>query len=633
MDYRVAHAGGVDARHRRRYPRWALRVVGTDVVVVERGVAGHKEHRLIVRAGVGRSTMRRWVVAAVRTVLDARLRAAFASLSEDLDPQLRPSDRADFQANGALGLAKRLGRPPAEVAAEVVAAADLAGICARVEVSGPGFINLVLDDDFVTAELESMAADGQLGIDRAERPRTVVVDYSAPNVAKEMHVGHLRSTIIGDALCRTLELAGHVAVRENHVGDWGTPFGMLIEHLLDLGEQEAVEELSVGDLDGFYRQARTAFDADPGFQDRARRRVVLLQQGDPETLRLWQVLVRESVHYFDDVYGKLDVLLTDDDVVGESFYNPMLGTVVDDLRTKGLLVESDGALCVFPPGFTNRDGDPLPLIVQKSDEGFGYAATDLAAIRDRVDRIGADAIWYVVGAPQAQHFAMCIAVARMAGWLPEHVAAEHVSFGNVLGPDGKMFRTRAGDTVKLVDLVDEAVHRAAAAVAQRNPELAPEGRALVARAVGVGAVKYADLSTDRVKDYVFDWDRMLAFDGNTAPYLQYAHARICSIFRRAGGRPAAGGAVVLGHPAERALAMALLAFPDALSSTLDGCAPNRLCAYLFDLASAFTTFYENCPVLQADEPTRSSRLALADTTARVLARGLGALGITAPESM
>jgi arginyl-tRNA synthetase len=464
----------------------------------------------------------------------------------------------------------------------------------------------------------------------------VVVDYSAPNVAKEMHVGHLRGTVIGDALCRMLAFVGHDVRRENHIGDWGTPFGMLIEHLVDLGEEKAVHELSVGDLDTFYRSARAAFDEDESVRERSRQRVVLLQSGDEETLRLWHVLVAESVRYFDDVYAKLGVLLTDDDIVGESFYNPLLADVVSDLDALGLLVESDGARCVFPPGFLNRQGDPLPLIVQKSDGGFGYAATDLAAIRDRVTRLDADRMLYVVGSPQAQHLAMVFATAALAGWLPEGVTAEHVSFGSVQGADHKILRTRAGDRIRLVDLLDEAVQRAGEAVAEKNPELDPATRQSVARMLGIGAIKYADLSTDRSRDYVFDWERMLAFEGNTAPYLQYAHARIRSIFRRAeleaSTEPLTGAAPA--EPAERDLALALLGFADAVSSTLAATNPSRLCAYLFDLATTFSGFYENCPVLKA--PTaelRTSRLALSDLTARVLARGLALLGIEAPDQM
>jgi len=576
-------------------------------------------------------------MAATRTVIEQRLRAAFDTLEPGADPVLRASDHADLQANGALGLAKRLGRNPREVAEAVVAAAALDDVCRRVEVSGPGFINLVLSDTFLADQVAALASDARFGVPVAAPPETVVVDYSAPNVAKEMHVGHLRSTIIGDALVRILEFCGHAVVRENHVGDWGTPFGMLIEHLLDLGEENAVEELSVGDLDTFYRQARASFDADEAFQERSRRRVVLLQGGDEETLRLWRVLVAQSVRYFDEVYAKLDVLLTDDDVVGESFYNPMLGEVLRELDDAGLVVDSDGAQCVFPPGFTNRQGDPLPLIVRKSDEGYGYAATDLAAIADRVRRLGADRVLYVVGAPQAQHFAMCFATAALAGWVKGPGVLVHVAFGSVLDAERKMFRTRAGDTVKLADLLDQAVARADAAVAQRDPDLPEADRTAVARMLGIGAVKFADLSTDRVKDYVFDWDRMLAFEGSTGPYLQYAHARIRSIFRRLdpGDEGAwAAAPVSLVEPAERALVLALLGFPDAVAATLEGWAPSRLCAYLYDLASAFTTFYETCPVLKAPtDDLRRSRLRLADLTARALAQGLALLGIAAPDQM
>jgi arginyl-tRNA synthetase len=568
-----------------------------------------------------------------KTVLETRLQSAFDALEAGADPVLRPSDHADFQANGALALAKRLGRNPKELAAHIVGAAALDDLCETVEVSGPGFINLTLSGTFIADQLSALAADPRLGVAEAD-PQTVVVDYSGPNVAKEMHVGHLRGTVIGDALSRMLTFVGYDVRRENHIGDWGTPFGMLIEHLVDLGEESAVRELSVGDLDTFYRQARTSFDADEMFRDRSRQRVVLLQSGDEETLRLWRILVAESVRYFDEVYAKLGVLLTDDDIVGESFYNAMLTDVVTDLDALGLLVESDGALCVFPPGFTNRNGDPLPLIVQKSDGGFGYAATDLAGIRDRVTRLGADRILYVVGSPQAQHLEMCFAAATMAGWLHDGQAA-HVSFGSVLDSDRKMFRTRSGERVRLVDLLDEAVERAGAAVAEKNPDIDAASREAVAQMLGIGAIKYADLSTDRARDYVFDWERMLAFEGNTAPYLQYAHARIRSIFRRGHvDVPPPGQALMLTEPAERELALTLLGFAEAVASSLSAWNPSRLCTYLFDLATTFTGFYETCPVLKAPtDEQRASRLALSDLTARVLAQGLGLLGIAAPDQM
>ncbi len=556
--------------------------------------------------------------------------AAFGSVQEGADPVVRVSDRADYQANGAMAIAKTLGRNPRDLAEEVAGMLRGNPLFAKVEVAGPGFINLDLSASAVIAGLEAMAQSHTLGIDRAPKSKTVVIDYSSPNVAKEMHVGHLRSTVIGDSLCRLFELTGNHVVRRNHIGDWGTPFGMLIEHLLDLGEESAVSELGMGDLDGFYRQARTKFDADGHFRERSRQRVVALQGGDEETLRLWRVLVAESIRYFDTVYQALNVGLQEGDVRGESFYNDQLDAVVRDLGAKGLIVVSDGASCVFPPGFTNRDGEPLPLIVRKSDEGYGYAATDLAAIRDRIDDVGADLMLYVVGAPQEQHFAMIFAVATMAGWLTESVEAVHVSFGNVLGPDRKMFKTRSGETVKLKALLDEGIERSRAALIERGERLDID---LIASQVAMGAIKYADLSTDRQRDYIFDWDRMLAFEGNTGPYLQYAHARIRSIFRRIedGSAP---GPISLTEPQERALAMQLLALPGVIQSAIETYSPSKLCTYLFDLAQSFTAFYEACPVLKAqDQALRSSRLSLCELTASTLRVGLSALGIDAPEQM
>jgi arginyl-tRNA synthetase len=578
-------------------------------------------------------------VPGVYQTLHDRLREAFESVAPGADPVLRPSTRPgiDFQANGAMALAKRLGSNPAQLAGDAVGAARLDDICSKVEVSPQGFINLTVDDGFLAGAVQQQAADERLGVSPSADPRTVIVDYSSPNVAKEMHAGHLRTTIIGDALCRMLTFVGERVIRENHVGDWGTPFGMLIEHLLDLGEENAAHELSVGDLDAFYRQARAAFDASPEMQERSRRRVVLLQSGDPETLRLWRVLVDASVAYFDEVYRALGVLLTDDDIFGESFYNPQLSTVVEELDRKGLLQESEGALCVFPEGFTNREGEPLPLIVQKSDGGYGYAATDLAAVRDRFGRLGADLALYVVGAPQAQHLAMCFEAGREAGWIPQGKEAVHVAFGSILGSDRRMFRSRSGDSVKLIEVLDEAVARAAAVV-EESTTLEPEERKEVARMVGIGAVKYADLSTDRIRDYVFDWDRMLAFEGNTGPYLQYARVRCLSIFRRGeiDPEPYANGSVpvILGDPAERDLALRLSAFPEALQSSLETWSPHKLCTYLFELAGAYTTFFETCPVLKAPDPSiRDSRLALCGITAAVLGAGLAVLGIETPERM
>jgi arginyl-tRNA synthetase len=576
--------------------------------------------------------------------LDAALRSAVAAAfpeAADADPVVRPATDVrfgDYQANGAMGLAKRLGgRPPREVAQAVAANldAEAAGIEAP-EVAGPGFLNLRFTPAWLSARASELLGDPRLGIAPDEKAARVVVDYSAPNVAKEMHVGHLRSTIIGDALVRVLGFLGFDVVRQNHVGDWGTPFGMLIEHLLDLGEEEAASELSVGDLTAFYQQARKKFDEVQAFADRARQRVVLLQSGDEETRRLWNVLVDESKRYFNLVYRRLDVLLTDDDLAGESFYNALLGPTCDELEERGIAVASDGALCVFPPGFTNRDGGPMPLMVKKSDGGFGYDATDLAAVRYRTRDLDASYLVYVVGSPQSQHLELVFAGATLAGWLGgvTRRRAVHVGFGSVLGTDGKMLKTRTEGSTKLIDLLDEAVERAAAIVAERS-ELSQDEQALVAEAVGIGGVKYADLSSDRIRDYTFDYDRMLATDGNTAAYLQYAVARCRSILRKGeaeGAMPATSVAVV--EPAERSLALAVLRLDAAVRATADDLAPHKLAGHLFDLAQSFTSFYDACPVLKApDESTRGSRLALCLLTAEALALGLGLLGIPAPERM
>jgi arginyl-tRNA synthetase len=571
----------------------------------------------------------------LRARVQAAVRAAFGDEGVDADAMLHRSAHADYQADVALALAKRLKRNPRDVAGAIAAALPTDQVIAAAAVSGPGFINLTLQPDFLAGELQRMLADARLGSPAAAQPQTVVVDYSAPNVAKEMHVGHLRPTIIGDALVRLLEFQGHRVIRQNHIGDWGTPFGMLIEHLLD--ESSAHAESSVQQLNEFYRAARAKFDSDPTFADRARRRVVLLQGGDAETLALWRRLIEVSIQHFSTLYQRLDVTLRPDHVAGESHYNDDLSAVVQDLMDRGLARESAGAICVFPPGFTGRDNEPLPLIVRKQDGGYGYATTDLAALRYRVKTLGAQRVIYVVGAPQTQHLAMVFAAGRMAGWAGEGVRLEHVAFGSILGPDKKMLKSRSGEALTLVALVDEGIERASAAVKAKTTDLDAAAQQQIAEMIGVGAIKYADLSNDRIKDYVFDWNRMLAFDGNTAPYLMYAHARIKSILRKGqvseADVPALISKLEVREPEERALALQLLSFPVVVEKTGETLQPHRLCGHLYDLAQSFTAFFEKCPVLKSEEPIRSSRLALIAVTARVLAQGLHLLGIRAPEQM
>jgi len=573
--------------------------------------------------------------------------ASFGPDFSDADPLIRPSSFADFQANVALPLGKRLRRPPREVAGELAARLDVTDMCAEPQVSGPGFINFTLRDDWIAAQASLMLNDPRLGLAPVARPRTVVVEYSSPNVAKEMHVGHLRTTIVGDAIARVLEFAGHRVIRDNHVGDWGTPFGMLIEHLLDVGPDSAGAALLITDPNAFYQAGRRQFDTDPAFAERARSRLVRLQAGDPDTLAIWQRLVDISREYLHQVYARLRVSLTDDDIRGESFYNDMLADTVAALEERGIATVSEGALCAFPAGFTGREGRPLPLIIRKSDGGYNYATTDLAAVRYRVDKLSADRSIYVVGSEQALHFQMVFAVAREAGWIPEGASFEHAQIGMVLGQDGNRLRTREGETPKLSDLLQEGVDRARGILDELDAasRFEPAELDAVAEAVGIGAVKYADLSTARESAYLFDWDRMISFRGHTGPYLQYATARIRSIFRRAdagdgdaatgeaeAGARRAGVAVTAGP--ERALALRLLDFGAMVTQLGETAEPHRLCAYLFDVASLFTTFYEECPVLKAEpESLRTSRLALCALTLDVLTKGLTLLGVPIPDRM
>ena len=561
----------------------------------------------------------------------AALGTAFGEEYAAADPVIRPSQFADFQANAALALAKRLGENPRAVAQKIVDGLDLTDIAEAPEISGPGFVNVRLSSAWIGAQVDGL--DDRLGVPTQE-PQTIPVDYSAPNVAKEMHVGHLRTTVVGDALVRTLEHLGHRVIRQNHVGDWGTMFGMLIEHLLDVGEDSPDARLMVTDPNAFYAAANAEFQSDPEFAARARARVVKLQGGDEDTLRHWHELVGLSQQYFNRIYATLGVTLTDADLAGESTYNDELAGICDELEAQGIATISDGALCVFLDGYNGREGKPVPLIIRKSDGGYGYATTDLATIRRRVRDMKADRILYVIGVTQALHLNMVWDTARKAGWLPDDVEVVHVQIGSVLGEDRKLLRTRSGKPLKLMDLLDEAVSTARAVVDEARPDLSADVRSAIAPQVGIGAIKYADLSVAHDSDYVFDLDRMVSLTGNTGPYLQYAAARIRSIFRSAGLDPEQADApLVITEPAERALALALLDFGDVVVHVGDRLEPHRLCGYLFDLAQHFSAFYEQCPVLKADTEARASRLALCKATLAILDQGLDLLGIARPQQM
>ena len=539
-------------------------------------------------------------------------------------------------------LAGILKKAPQEIAKQIseLVASDLQSFAIVSSMSG--FVNITAKPEWLSKRLSILLADPRLGVSVDEK-KTFAVDYSAPNVAKEMHVGHLRSTVIGDTIVRMLEFKGHTVIRENHVGDWGTPFGMLIEHLLDLGEDRAANELGVGDLDSFYKQARSKFVSDEEFANRSRSRVVLLQGGDAETLRLWRILVDESMRYFNEVYSMLGVMLTDDDIRGESSYQELLPEVVERLRESGDLEESDGADVVFPGGWVNRDGEPLPMIIRKADGGYNYSTSDLACIIDRVERLGCDGFLYVVGTPQKQHFEMVFQVAKKAGFMSHNHQAVHVNFGSVLDTDGKVLKSREGEVIKLHDLLEEAIRRAEQSIDDKNPDLLGKEREEVARAVGIGAVKYADLSTERTKDYVFDWEKMLSFEGNTAPYLQYAYARISSIFRKWGGdreslttnfESLMESELSTLRGEEILLSRRLVEFPSILDDSVSTFSPHKLCKHLHSIASSFASFYENCAILKEDNEIISQRrLALCEVTSRELKHGLEMMGINVPERM
>ncbi|MFJ3228088.1 arginine--tRNA ligase [Streptomyces sp. NPDC086783] len=560
------------------------------------------------------------------------------------DPLLRRSDRADFQANGILALAKKAKANPRELATQVVARVESGSVIKDIEVSGPGFLNVTVTDAAITGNLAERDADteGRLGVPRAEHPGTTVIDYAQPNVAKEMHVGHLRSAVIGDAVVRMLEFTGESVVRRHHIGDWGTQFGMLIQYLIEHPHEldheggEVSGEEAMSNLNRLYKASRALFESDEEFKTRARRRVVDLQAGEPETLALWQRFVDESKIYFYSVFDKLDMEIQDADVVGESGYNDMLDETCRLLEESGVAVRSEGALCVFFDDVKGPDGNPVPLIVKKSDGGYGYAATDLSAIRDRVFNLKASTLIYVVDARQSLHFKMVFETARRAGWLNDDVKAHQLAFGTVLGKDGKPFKTREGETVRLVDLLDEAIERATAVVREKDTlgQLSEEDIAERGTQVGIGAVKYADLSTSANRDYKFDLDQMVSLNGDTSVYLQYAYARIQSIIRKAGDvAPVAHPELELA-PAERELGLHVDRFAETIAEAAAEYAPHKLAAYLYQLASLYTAFYDKCPVLKADTPAQvENRLFYCAVTARTLHQGMDLLGIRTPERL
>jgi arginyl-tRNA synthetase len=589
-------------------------------------------------------------------ILEERITAAMKVIAggQDCAAIVRPATDAkfgDYQANGVMALAKKLKTNPRKLAEEVVKNLDLSDICEPPEVAGPGFINLRLKAKFVAGELLEINKDATgLGVEKTTQLKTIVVDFSSPNIAKQMHVGHLRSTIIGDCICRMLETLGHKVIRQNHIGDWGTQFGMLINYMLHVHTAMRMEKVFgtkpedafvLEDMEQLYRHAKEEYDSDPKFAEGSREYVVGLQRGDPQVLRQWKEIVDLSLDECQKIYDSLGTTLKREHVCGESFYNNSLPIVVKDLKQAGLAEPSDGAVCVFPEGFKNKEGEPLPFIIQKSDGAYLYATTDLAALRYRVNELKADAIIYVTDSRQKLHFEMLFAVARMAGWVDDKIELTHVMFGSILGDDGTPLKTRSGENVKLKELLDEAVERAMAVVEEKNPELSLDEKKKIANAVGIGAVKYADYSNNRTSDYVFSFDKMLAMDGNTAPYMQYAYARIKSIERKAQSKDvdietelAGVKSLNLSDPAELELAKQLIRYGEAIQSAVADYRPNYLTAYLYELAQKFSAFYTNCPVLGAGPDKRPTRLLLCDLTARTIKHGLHELlGIEVVDQM
>ncbi|ENI3301526.1 arginine--tRNA ligase [Salmonella enterica] len=560
-----------------------------------------------------------------------------AGAPADCEPQVRQSAKVqfgDYQANGMMAVAKKLGMAPRQLAEQVLTHLDLSGIASKVEIAGPGFINIFLEPAFLAEQVQQALASDRLGVSQPTR-QTIVVDYSAPNVAKEMHVGHLRSTIIGDAAVRTLEFLGHHVIRANHVGDWGTQFGMLIAWL-EKQQQENAGDMALADLEGFYRDAKKHYDEDEAFAERARNYVVKLQSGDTYFREMWRKLVDITMTQNQITYDRLNVTLTRDDVMGESLYNPMLPGIVADLKAKGLAVESEGATVVFLDEFKNKEGDPMGVIIQKKDGGYLYTTTDIACAKYRYETLHADRVLYYIDSRQHQHLMQAWTIVRKAGYVPDSVPLEHHMFGMMLDKDGKPFKTRAGGTVKLADLLDEALERARRLVAEKNPDMSADELEKLANAVGIGAVKYADLSKNRTTDYIFDWDNMLAFEGNTAPYMQYAYTRVLSVFRKADidEQALASAPVIISEDREAQLAARLLQFEETLTVVAREGTPHVMCAYLYDVAGLFSGFYEHCPILSAEnDAIRNSRLKLAQLTAKTLKLGLDTLGIETVERM
>lgn len=540
----------------------------------------------------------------------------------------------DYQANGVMGVAKRLGTNPREFAQKVLDVLDLDGIASKTEIAGPGFINIFLSEEFLAKQAEAALADERLGVAK-EKQQNIVADYSAPNVAKEMHVGHLRSTIIGDAVVRTLEFLGHNVTRANHIGDWGTQFGMLIANLERIQKEKGEVSMELSDLEGFYRESKKLYDEDEEFAVTARGYVVKLQGGDEFCAEMWKKLVDVTMVQNQHNYDRLNVSLTRDNVMGESMYNSMLAPIVADLQEKGLAVESDGAQVVYLDEYKNKDGEPMGVIVQKRDGGFLYTTTDIACAKYRFEELNADRVLYFIDSRQHQHLMQAWTIVRKAGYVPESVSLEHHAFGMMLGKDGRPFKTRAGGTVRLADLLDEAEQRATALIEEKNKDLSAEEKAKIATTVAMAAVKYSDLSKHRTTDYIFDWDNMLAFEGNTAPYMQYAYTRVASIFSKAGlSMDELTGEIKITDEKEKALVSKLMQFEEAVQSVANEGQPHLMCAYLFELAGQFSSFYEACPILNnEDDAVKQSRLKLAALTAKTIKQGLDLLGIETLERM